>query len=143
MSPESVSTCNPVKIMEGVRLQPRELGRGSFGVVVLGSFHGQAVAVKVMLTSGLDRSALRELLLAPSLVHPCLVMVCLGSVARGWARRCGGQWNRVWGPARAQGTCYHSWEVRGSSVTWHTAVAPFISQCSATRPPTSTVYRWR
>eukprot|EP00198_Chlamydomonas_reinhardtii_P010437 XP_001699774.1 predicted protein [Chlamydomonas reinhardtii] len=36
--------------MEGVRLQPRELGRGSFGVVVLGSFHGQAVAVKVMLT---------------------------------------------------------------------------------------------
>ncbi|KAG2436401.1 hypothetical protein HXX76_006705 [Chlamydomonas incerta] len=74
MTPESVSTCDPVQILEGVRLQPRELGRGSFGVVVLGSFHGQAVAVKVMLTSGLDRSALRELLLAPSLVHPCLVM---------------------------------------------------------------------
>ncbi|KAG2423340.1 hypothetical protein HXX76_015388 [Chlamydomonas incerta] len=62
---EQVVECNPAFILEGLELSQQQLGRGSFGIVVCGAYHGLLCAVKVMVTDSLDSSALSELLLAP------------------------------------------------------------------------------
>ncbi|GLC45182.1 hypothetical protein PLESTB_000426900 [Pleodorina starrii] len=74
MDAENVVICDASKIMDGLRLRQHELGRGTYGIVVTGTYRGVSCAVKVMLSAGgLDRAALRELLLGPSLVHPNIV----------------------------------------------------------------------
>ncbi|GLI66928.1 hypothetical protein VaNZ11_010967 [Volvox africanus] len=73
MQAENVTLCDARNIMDGLCLQQRELGRGTFGIVVSGIYRGVKCAVKVMLSPGLDRAAIRELLLSPSLVHPNVV----------------------------------------------------------------------
>ncbi|GFR44239.1 hypothetical protein Agub_g5439, partial [Astrephomene gubernaculifera] len=70
---DNVRPCDALNILEGLRLTQKELGRGTYGIVVPGHYRGLPCAVKVMLSKGLDRAALRELLLAPSLVHPNIV----------------------------------------------------------------------
>ncbi|GIL48925.1 hypothetical protein Vafri_5418 [Volvox africanus] len=74
MQAENVTLCDARNIMDGLCLQQRELGRGTYGIVVPGIYRGVKCAVKVMLSPGLDdRAAIRELLLSPSLVHPNVV----------------------------------------------------------------------
>ncbi|GLC42413.1 hypothetical protein PLESTM_001330600 [Pleodorina starrii] len=73
MDADNVIICDAKNIMDGLRLRQRELGRGTYGIVVTGTYRGVTCAVKVMLSAGLDRAALRELLLGPSLVHPNIV----------------------------------------------------------------------
>ncbi|GLI61065.1 hypothetical protein VaNZ11_003328 [Volvox africanus] len=70
LRPENVAFCDAHKIMDGLCLQQRELGRGSYGIVVPGIYQGAKCAVKIMLSTGLDGAAVRELLLSPRLVHP-------------------------------------------------------------------------
>ncbi|GIL81133.1 hypothetical protein Vretimale_12747 [Volvox reticuliferus] len=82
MDPENVVVCDAAHIMDGIRLRQHELGRGTCGIVVTGTYHGSNCAVKVMLTEGLDRAALRELLLGPSLVHPNIVSTFTTRAAR-------------------------------------------------------------
>ncbi|KAG2486841.1 hypothetical protein HYH03_014524 [Edaphochlamys debaryana] len=60
-------------VLKGITLTSKELGRGSYGVVLEGSFRGLRVAVKVMVAPHLDKPALRELLLGPSVTHPNVV----------------------------------------------------------------------
>ncbi|GFR41984.1 hypothetical protein Agub_g2792, partial [Astrephomene gubernaculifera] len=69
----NVALCDARNILEGLRLTSRKLGRGTYGVVVPGHYRGVSCAVKVMLSEGLSRAALLELILAPSLVHPNVV----------------------------------------------------------------------
>ncbi|EFJ45098.1 hypothetical protein VOLCADRAFT_94590 [Volvox carteri f. nagariensis] len=57
-------TCG--KPLSEIKLKSFRLGQG-------GAYRGVSCAVKVMLSAGLDRAALRELLLGPSLVHPNIV----------------------------------------------------------------------
>ncbi|KAG2495018.1 hypothetical protein HYH03_006950 [Edaphochlamys debaryana] len=69
MDAASVVECDPFQLTQGISLTTKELGRGSYG----GSFRGLPVAVKVMVAPSLDRPALRELLLGPSVSHPNIV----------------------------------------------------------------------
>ncbi|KAG2448755.1 hypothetical protein HYH02_006109 [Chlamydomonas schloesseri] len=70
---EQVVECDPGFILDGLSLSAQQLGRGSFGVVVSGAYHGLPCAVKVMVADSLDSSALSELLLAPTANHANLV----------------------------------------------------------------------
>ncbi|GIL63496.1 hypothetical protein Vafri_17548 [Volvox africanus] len=70
LRPENVTLCDAYQIMDGLSLQERELGRGTYGIVVPGIYQGAKCAVKIMLSNGLDSLAIRELLLSPRLVHP-------------------------------------------------------------------------
>eukprot|EP00198_Chlamydomonas_reinhardtii_P001073 XP_001690408.1 serine/threonine protein kinase 21 [Chlamydomonas reinhardtii] len=71
--PEQVVECDPVHILEGLSLTTQQLGRGSFGTVVTGAYHGLPCAVKVVVADSLDKPALSELLLAPAMNHAHLV----------------------------------------------------------------------
>ncbi|EFJ51235.1 hypothetical protein VOLCADRAFT_88105 [Volvox carteri f. nagariensis] len=72
--PENVTLCDARNVMEGLCLQQRELGRGTYGIVVPGTYRGVNCAVKIMLSRGLEKAAIREVLLSPRLVHPNTVL---------------------------------------------------------------------
>ncbi|GIL50559.1 hypothetical protein Vafri_6721 [Volvox africanus] len=82
MDPGNVVICDAALIMNGIRLSQHELGRGTYGIVVTGTYQGINCAVKIMLSQGLDRAALRELLLGPTLVHPNIVSTFAARAAR-------------------------------------------------------------
>ncbi|PNW87629.1 hypothetical protein CHLRE_02g141926v5 [Chlamydomonas reinhardtii] len=82
LSPSEVSECAPHEILNGIGLSFQQLGRGSFGVVVAGTYNGLACAVKIMLTNQLNKPALRELLLSPAINHASLVQTFTSRCAR-------------------------------------------------------------
>ncbi|KAG2499601.1 hypothetical protein HYH03_002542 [Edaphochlamys debaryana] len=82
VDPRNVKECSALDIMAGLLLAPRELGKGTYGVVVAGTYHMVPCAVKIMVSQGLNRAAVRELLLSPSLVHPNLVATYTSRCAR-------------------------------------------------------------
>ncbi|KAG2432971.1 hypothetical protein HXX76_008699 [Chlamydomonas incerta] len=70
---EQVVECDPAFILDGLSMSSQQLGRGSFGTVVSGAYHGLPCAGKVVVADSLDSSAVSELLLAPSMNHAHLV----------------------------------------------------------------------
>ncbi|KAG2428390.1 hypothetical protein HYH02_014406 [Chlamydomonas schloesseri] len=77
-----VAECAPHEILRGISLSQQRLGRGSFGIVMSGAYHGLRCAVKIIVADDLDKSALRELLLAPSINHANLVQTYTSRCAR-------------------------------------------------------------
>ncbi|PNH07663.1 Mitogen-activated protein kinase kinase kinase 10 [Tetrabaena socialis] len=88
MDAANVSECDATAITEGLCLAPKLLGRGTYGIVIKGTFHGLPVAVKIMTSQGLNRAALRELLLGPSLVHPNCVASPPRACTQTYSSRC-------------------------------------------------------
>ncbi|PNW69801.1 hypothetical protein CHLRE_19g750647v5 [Chlamydomonas reinhardtii] len=82
LTPSEVSECAPHEILDGIGLSLQRLGRGSFGIVMSGAYSGLRCAVKIMVTEQLDKSALRELLLAPAINHANLVQTFTSRCAR-------------------------------------------------------------
>ncbi|KXZ50621.1 hypothetical protein GPECTOR_15g304 [Gonium pectorale] len=82
VQPEEVNFCEPGHLMDGLRLTLSELGRGSFGIVIEGAYRTMPCAVKILTSPDLDRTALRELMLGPSLVHPHVVATYSSRCAR-------------------------------------------------------------
>ncbi|KAG2423341.1 hypothetical protein HXX76_015389 [Chlamydomonas incerta] len=82
LSPSEVAECAPHDILDGISLSQQRLGRGSFGIVTAGAYSGLRCAVKIMVANDLDKSALRELLLAPAINHANLVQTYTSRCAR-------------------------------------------------------------
>ncbi|KAG2452930.1 hypothetical protein HYH02_002269 [Chlamydomonas schloesseri] len=82
MQVEQVAECAASTILEGLSLSQQQLGRGSFGIVMSGTYHGLPCAVKVMIANSLDKSALSELVLAPQISHSNVVQTFASRTAR-------------------------------------------------------------